>query len=276
MARVLGLPDEELLELRRAAADDAGTVPARAPARDEGLGRPIGDWEPHDLEVHPSAARSPAGSARSVQALSGYVPRDHDEVLSEAVREGVKLPGYFCLLADRRVNGRLIKAQQGSNRWQPVLGGIALRRRQASPRSSPTTATSITPFAPLPRWWPLELEQKGKAMAILLVKKLRCVTPDDSLTDEIKLQQDGRQRWPDEGESFFSLSKDTEVSMFLQLPFTGQTVVSLFDDETFGQDDRLGSEPFSENEADTGEHARTFHGVHGSEYVMNYKVISIS
>ncbi|CAN3983357.1 hypothetical protein [Kitasatospora purpeofusca] len=44
------------------------------------LGRPIGAWDPHDLEVHP------AGLAGTARVLPGYVRRRHDEVVAELVR----------------------------------------------------------------------------------------------------------------------------------------------------------------------------------------------
>ncbi|MYS85216.1 hypothetical protein GTZ85_34640 [Streptomyces sp. SID5474] len=60
------------------------------------MGRPIAEWDPHDLEVHPagtapasgSAAKSGSGSgsasAVSGRMLSGYVRRDHDRILADA------------------------------------------------------------------------------------------------------------------------------------------------------------------------------------------------
>ncbi|MFD3309954.1 helix-turn-helix domain-containing protein [Streptomyces sp. NPDC058694] len=81
LARALGLPEGELLDFqRRAAAHRNGLVPGTG----EGPGRPIEQWDPHDLEVHPSEA---AASASSVRALSGYVHRAHDQVLADAVGE---------------------------------------------------------------------------------------------------------------------------------------------------------------------------------------------
>lgn len=79
MARVLRLPEGELLELRRTAVEEAVTAARGGP------GRPIGEWDPHALEVHP------AGAVRSglpgQRLLSGYVPREHDRILAGAVRE---------------------------------------------------------------------------------------------------------------------------------------------------------------------------------------------
>ncbi|MFG3259057.1 helix-turn-helix domain-containing protein [Streptomyces sp. NPDC048172] len=83
LGRALRLPVEELLELRRAASED----PCMGDR--EGPGRPIGEWEPHALEVHP-AGPIPQGSGADApqrRVLPGYVPRDHDRVLAEAVRQ---------------------------------------------------------------------------------------------------------------------------------------------------------------------------------------------
>ncbi|MFJ9950548.1 hypothetical protein [Kitasatospora sp. NPDC091207] len=44
-------------------------------------GRPIGAWDPHDLEVHP------AGAVATVRVLPGYVRRRHDRVLAGVVRD---------------------------------------------------------------------------------------------------------------------------------------------------------------------------------------------
>ncbi|MFC7903340.1 helix-turn-helix domain-containing protein [Streptomyces griseoincarnatus] len=81
LARVLGVPEGELLELRRrAAAYLSGSVPGHH----EGPGRPIEQWDPHDLEVHPSGS---AAAVSSVRTLAGYVRRAHDQVMAETVSE---------------------------------------------------------------------------------------------------------------------------------------------------------------------------------------------
>ncbi|UXY32091.1 helix-turn-helix domain-containing protein [Streptomyces sp. HUAS TT20] len=82
LARVLHLPQEELLGLRRAAA---------GPVAQDGLGpgKPIGEWEPHDLEVHPAGpapARHGLGASRQ-RVLPGYVRRAHDGMLAQAVQD---------------------------------------------------------------------------------------------------------------------------------------------------------------------------------------------
>ncbi|MHA4820002.1 hypothetical protein ACXZ65_37270 [Streptomyces aculeolatus] len=83
LARALKLPVQEMLELQRTATGESGTVATG------GLGRPIGEWEPHDLEVHPAGpGRAASGSdASAVRPLPGYVPREHDRILADAVRD---------------------------------------------------------------------------------------------------------------------------------------------------------------------------------------------
>ncbi|MFE0201004.1 helix-turn-helix domain-containing protein, partial [[Kitasatospora] papulosa] len=85
LARALKLPMGELIELQRAAAKESGTTTAGG----SGPGRPMGQWEPHELEVHPAGPGKAASSADTptVRALPGYVLREHDQVLADAVRE---------------------------------------------------------------------------------------------------------------------------------------------------------------------------------------------
>ncbi|WP_406436798.1 helix-turn-helix domain-containing protein [Streptomyces sp. NBC_01613] len=85
LAQALGLPVHELLHLQAIAAAPAATTAGDGPA----LGRPIEAWEPHALEVHPagSAANGHEAAAPEVRLLSGYVHREHDRVLADAVRE---------------------------------------------------------------------------------------------------------------------------------------------------------------------------------------------
>ncbi|WP_435220523.1 hypothetical protein [Streptomyces sp. Tue6028] len=82
VARVLKLPEEELLELRRAAAGKSGATLVE----ESGPGRPIRQWEPHALEVHPAGPGEVAsGSASAVLVMPRYVQREHDRVLAKAV-----------------------------------------------------------------------------------------------------------------------------------------------------------------------------------------------
>ncbi|MFJ5776083.1 helix-turn-helix transcriptional regulator [Streptomyces sp. NPDC093094] len=81
LARTLKLPVPELLELQRTAGGQPNTVTPGGP------GRPIGEWEPHDPEVHPAGPGGPASGSGipAERALPGYVRREHDRVPAEAV-----------------------------------------------------------------------------------------------------------------------------------------------------------------------------------------------
>ncbi|MER5202274.1 hypothetical protein [Streptomyces sp. NPDC002825] len=87
MARVLRLPVNELLELRRT-AEDTSSMTVGDEVR---LGRPIGRWDPHELEVHPAGFRESSSNpnAPAARVLPGYVRREHDRVLDEAVHDAM-------------------------------------------------------------------------------------------------------------------------------------------------------------------------------------------
>ncbi|MGW4506891.1 hypothetical protein ACWENO_19880 [Streptomyces sp. NPDC004436] len=84
LARALQLPVEELLlGLERSAVDVTAAGMRSVP------GRGIGEWDPHDLEVHPAGPADPvSGLGRSsVRPLPGYVRREHDRVLAGLVND---------------------------------------------------------------------------------------------------------------------------------------------------------------------------------------------
>jgi hypothetical protein len=111
------------------------------------------------------------------------------------------------------------------------------------------------------------------ANAIVRIERLRCVDPQDSLTDEVKMQQDGRQVWPNTGAGFFSMSTGNEVGMDLVLPFNDVTRITLFDDEDFGSDDNMGTVEIFKNE-EGGLRTKDIVGA-GSRYTLFYKVKSL-
>ncbi|MFE5518349.1 helix-turn-helix domain-containing protein [Streptomyces virginiae] len=83
LARALQLPVEELRELQRRAVEGIGGGVRSGP------GRPIGEWDPHDLEVHPAGPGDVGSGPGRPQArtLPGYVRRDHDRVLAGVVED---------------------------------------------------------------------------------------------------------------------------------------------------------------------------------------------
>ncbi|MFG2714164.1 helix-turn-helix domain-containing protein [Streptomyces goshikiensis] len=109
LARGLGLPVAELVELRRMAAEWAD--PASVAGGGAGPGRPIGDWDPHDLEVHPAGTAPDSGPGAapgrvSRRVLPGYVSREHDRVLAEAVREAGNGHGRLVVLVGDSSTGK--------------------------------------------------------------------------------------------------------------------------------------------------------------------------
>ncbi|MGW4982580.1 tetratricopeptide repeat protein [Streptomyces mirabilis] len=123
LAHVLRLPVRELLELRRTAAEESGTVTPGGP------GRPIGQWDPHDLEVHPAGPlRAPSGpDAPALRALPRYVPREHDGVLGEAVRDAAAGRSRIVVLMGSSSTGKTRAcweavqplAKKGWRLWHP-------------------------------------------------------------------------------------------------------------------------------------------------------------
>ncbi|MFC8350794.1 helix-turn-helix domain-containing protein [Streptomyces sp. NPDC057280] len=123
LADVLKLPVGELLELRRAAAEEAGMVAADV----TGPGRPIGQWDPHELEVHPAGP----GKTRTdgVLPLPGYVRRQHDQILANAVAAAARGRSGIVVLVGTSSTGKtracweavqpLREMEKGWRLWHP-------------------------------------------------------------------------------------------------------------------------------------------------------------
>ncbi|WP_327388875.1 helix-turn-helix transcriptional regulator [Streptomyces sp. NBC_01207] len=123
LAGTLNLPVPELLELQRTAAEKSGTVTSG------GLGRLIGEWDPHDLEVHPAGPGRDAShsDAPVVRALPGYVLREHDQVLADAVQAAAAGRSRIVVLVGTSSTGKTRAcweavqplADQGWRLWHP-------------------------------------------------------------------------------------------------------------------------------------------------------------
>ncbi|MFF8681149.1 hypothetical protein ACF07F_24855 [Streptomyces sp. NPDC015237] len=123
LAGVLKLPVQELLVLQRTAAEESGTVITGGP------GRLIGEWDPHDLEVHPAGpGRDASGSDTSaVRVLPGYVAREHDRALADAVRDAAVGRSRIVVLVGTSSTGKTRAcweavqplAGQGWRLWHP-------------------------------------------------------------------------------------------------------------------------------------------------------------
>ncbi|MFJ8108807.1 hypothetical protein [Streptomyces sp. NPDC096132] len=97
LASALALDTDQLLHLLDVATQARSTPPTPAAGVGEDdvtgvdeLGRPITDWDPHDLEVHPAAdapAPGSGGGRRWSARLPAYVRRPHDDELAALVSE---------------------------------------------------------------------------------------------------------------------------------------------------------------------------------------------
>ncbi|MER5386187.1 hypothetical protein ABT040_39110 [Streptomyces sp. NPDC002688] len=102
LAKVLKLPVDELLELRRKAVGEVGSSQGVG----QSLGRPISQWNPHDLEVHPAGLAPRVRGNAEAQQLPGYVPREHDRLLADAVRDVVRGPSRMVMLVGSSSTGK--------------------------------------------------------------------------------------------------------------------------------------------------------------------------
>lgn len=107
---------------------------------------------------------------------------------------------------------------------------------------------------------------------VIKMERLRCQEPQDELTDEVMIQANGKQVWPPSGS--FSLSRETEVPLNVQVVYDGQVDVTLFDHEDIGTDDNLGGVIIFEGDTN-GQTTTTIDGP-GSNYVLTYRTKSIS
>ncbi|MFE2611611.1 helix-turn-helix domain-containing protein [Streptomyces mirabilis] len=104
LAHVLRLPLQDLLILQRRAAGEPGSSPAQG--QEPVLGKPIAQWDPHDLEVHP-AGPTPDERAHGARAmLPGYVRRDHDQVLNQVVSEAAQGRSRMLFLVGTSSTGK--------------------------------------------------------------------------------------------------------------------------------------------------------------------------
>ncbi|MEU6371795.1 hypothetical protein [Streptomyces sp. NPDC046909] len=130
LAGVLRLPGDELLNLRRAAS---GEIPVTGK---DGPGKPVGEWNAYDLEVHPAglALRGHENGKAPEQALPGYVSRDHDQILAHAVRDAARGQSRMVVLVGTSSTGKTRAcweavqplANQGWRLWHPF--GVGGRR----------------------------------------------------------------------------------------------------------------------------------------------------
>ncbi|MFF7982558.1 hypothetical protein ACFZDK_26095 [Streptomyces sp. NPDC007901] len=124
LAPLLRLSEVQLQDLRRTAADEAAPV-----AREEGPGKPIREWNPHDLEIHPSGTVPGEWISGQIpmRMMPGYVQREHDRTLAEAVQDAVKGNSRIVVLVGSSSTGKTRAcweavqplAHEGWRLWHP-------------------------------------------------------------------------------------------------------------------------------------------------------------
>ncbi|WP_186343773.1 helix-turn-helix domain-containing protein [Streptomyces sp. CFMR 7] len=116
MAKALGLDSDTqnaLLQLQwiaSASREADGVFEAKAVGR---VGRPVREWDPYDLEVHPAgtplafraAAHEPVRD-RQHPVLPGYVTRGHDRVLTDLVRAAMDGRSRMLVLVGSSSTGK--------------------------------------------------------------------------------------------------------------------------------------------------------------------------
>ncbi|MFE0005236.1 helix-turn-helix domain-containing protein [Streptomyces erythrochromogenes] len=140
LARALRLPAEELVELRRSAVEDTGGGVWSVP------GRSIGEWDPHDLEVHPAGDASGPGWS-GARTMPGYVRREHDRVLAGVVADAAAGRSRAVVLVGGSSTGKTRTcweavqplAAQGWRLWHPFDPTRAQDALEDLPRVAPRT-----------------------------------------------------------------------------------------------------------------------------------------
>ncbi|MFD9044204.1 hypothetical protein [Streptomyces bottropensis] len=99
LAAALRLPVEELHALQRVAAGGGSSERL-------GPGRPIGQCDPHGLEVHPAGTAQDGSGLSEQRILPGYVPRAHDGILAEVVRDAQHGHGRMLVLVGESSTGK--------------------------------------------------------------------------------------------------------------------------------------------------------------------------
>nr|WP_237543235.1 hypothetical protein [Streptomyces sp. SID4919] len=134
---------EELLELRRGAGEVARGEARSVP------GRSIGEWQPHDLEVHPAGPGDTASvpGRSGARPMPGYVRRDHDRVLAGLVDDAAAGRSRAVVLVGGSSTGKTRAcweavqplAAQGWRLWHPFDPTRAQDALEDLPRVAPRT-----------------------------------------------------------------------------------------------------------------------------------------
>uniref|UniRef100_A0AAU3I1J9 Tetratricopeptide repeat protein n=1 Tax=Streptomyces sp. NBC_01393 TaxID=2903851 RepID=A0AAU3I1J9_9ACTN len=123
LARTLKLSENELLDLRRTATGED----AVAPQNDLGPGKLITEWNPYALEVHPAGPAVQGTTLAHGLVLPGYVRRNHDQLLTNAVNDAMQGRSRMMVLVGSSSAGKTracweavqLLADQGWLLWHP-------------------------------------------------------------------------------------------------------------------------------------------------------------
>ncbi|WP_221343385.1 SEL1-like repeat protein [Streptomyces paradoxus] len=123
LAGALRLPAGDRQELEKMQRVAAGGGDAERP----GPGRPIGQCDPHALEVHPVGTVRDGSGLPGQRLLPGYVFREHDRILTEAAREAREGYSRMVVLVGESSTGKTRAcweavqplAEQGWRLWHP-------------------------------------------------------------------------------------------------------------------------------------------------------------
>ncbi|MZG01678.1 AAA family ATPase, partial [Streptomyces sp. SID5614] len=93
----------------------------------DGPGRPIQQWAPHALEVHPAGPAPGSSGLVEQRVLPSYVRREHDQLLAEAVREAAQGRSRMVVLVGESSTGKTRAcweavqplAEKGWRLWHP-------------------------------------------------------------------------------------------------------------------------------------------------------------
>ncbi|MGW5990302.1 helix-turn-helix domain-containing protein [Streptomyces anulatus] len=142
LARALRLPVGELMELQRRAVEGTRAGVRSVP------GRAIGEWDPHDLEVHPAGPGDASGPGRlGARVMPGYVRREHDRVLDGAVEDAAAGRSGAVVLVGGSSTGKTRAcweavqplAAKGWRLWHPFDPTRAQDALEDLPRVAPRT-----------------------------------------------------------------------------------------------------------------------------------------
>ncbi|MGW6257025.1 caspase family protein [Streptomyces sp. NPDC055085] len=121
----------------------------RFPLHDESdrLGQPIGQWDPHDLEVHPAGFVARVDDGINDRKLSRYVARDHDHFLADAVRSAGRGNSRMAVLVGSSSTGKTRAcweavqplADKGWHLWHPFDPSRATAALEELHRVGPRT-----------------------------------------------------------------------------------------------------------------------------------------